>query len=77
MFDSQMIALDTIHELWHEHQGGCPHVHHDEQGCYCSSPRMPQGVDRYGPCDVYCVQVYCLDAEHYTRCCLWPSGDVP
>jgi hypothetical protein len=77
MFDSEMIALDTIHELWQEHQSGCPHVRHDAKGCYCTSPKMPKGGDSHMPCDVYSIQLWCLTEVHYTKCGLWPAGDVP
>jgi hypothetical protein len=23
------------------------------------------------------IQLWCLTEEHYVKCCLWPSGDVP
>jgi hypothetical protein len=52
MMNTESIALDLIHELWQDHQGGCPHVRHDDRGCYCTSPLMPVHGDPYMPCDV-------------------------
>ena len=70
-------ALALIHELWAVHQHACPYVRHDDRGCYCRSPKMPPAGDPYMPCDVYSVQLWCLTEDHYTKCMLWPAGDVP
>ena len=77
MIDTQSVALPLIHELWRDHRHACPFVRHDEKGCFCTSPRMPAGGDAYMPCDVYSLQIWCLDEDHYTRCNFWPAGDVP
>jgi hypothetical protein len=77
MIDTTSVALPLIHELWHDHQHGCPYVRHNERGCYCTSPQMPAGGDQYLPCDVYSIQMWCLTEGHYVKCCLWPAGDVP
>jgi hypothetical protein len=79
MTDTESIALPLIQELWaeHEHRHHCPYVRHDDKGCYCTSPRLPAGADRFMVCDIYSVQIWCLDEDHYTRCHFWPAGDVP
>ena len=74
---SAMTALEFTHELWDQHEHACPYLRHDERGCLCASPTLPQGGDRYMPCDVYSLQIWCTTEDHYTRCHFWPAGDVP
>jgi hypothetical protein len=69
-------ALELIHELWADHQHACPYVRHDEHGCFCTSPALPEDADGRMVCDVYSVQLWCLTDVDYTRCCLCPAGDV-
>jgi len=75
--DTESVSLPLIHELWAEHQHACPYVRHDSRGCYCASPAMPTAGDPYMPCDTASLQLYCLTETRYTKCCLWPAGDVP
>lgn len=72
-----MTALKLVHELWAEHEHACPYVRHDQAGCYCASPALPAGGDRYMPCDTASVQLRCLTEAEYTKCMLYPAGDVP
>jgi hypothetical protein len=74
---AKMTALELVHELWADHQHACPYVRHDEHGCFCTSPAMPDQADPYMPCDTASLQLWCLAAENYTKCCLWPAGDAP
>ena len=70
-------ALTLIHEFWAERpHTHCPYVRHSERGCYCMSPRLPAGGDPYTPCDTASLQLLCLTEADYTRCCLYPAGDV-
>ena len=76
--ETQSVALELIHELYAERlYTCCPYLRHDERGCYCASPAVPKWWDAYMPCDVYSVQLWCLTATHYTKCCLWPAADAP
>jgi hypothetical protein len=77
MIDTASVSLPLIHELWRDHEHACPYVRHDEHGCYCTSPTLPDAADRFMVCDVYSIQLWCLTEEHYTRCHFWPAGDVP
>jgi hypothetical protein len=77
MIDTNAIALTMVHELWGAQEHACPYVRHDGMGCYCVSPKIPASGDRYTPCDHFSLQLWCLTEEHYTKCCLWPAGDVP
>lgn len=70
-------ALTLIHELWTNHEYACPYLRHDERGCYCTSPRMRDSVDPYMPCNPESLQLWCLTEGDYTKCCLYPAGDVP
>jgi len=71
-------ALELIHELWAERpRACCPYVRHGERGCWCASPALLKGADAYGPCDHASLQLWCLTEQRYTKCCLWPAGDVP
>jgi hypothetical protein len=76
-----MTAPQLIDELWAERPHACcPYVRHDERSCWCASPTLPEaaaGVDRYAPCDTASLQLWCLTEQRYTKCCLWPAGDVP
>jgi hypothetical protein len=72
-----MTALDLIDELWADHQHACPYLRHDEHGCFCASPALPEGSDRSTPCDTASLQLWCLTESDYTRCHFWPAGDVP
>jgi hypothetical protein len=73
-----MTNLELTHELWTDRPSGyCPHVRHDEHGCYCKSPSLPDVADPYSACDVYALQIWCLNADHYTVCHFWPPGDTP
>jgi hypothetical protein len=74
---STATPLAFIHELWRDHQHACPYLRHDEQGCYCTSPGLRAQADRYMVCDHASLQIWCLTEDHYTKCCLWPAGDVP
>ena len=69
--------LALIHELWADHQHACPYVRHDARGCFCASPTLPEDGDRYMPCDVYSIQLWCLTKADYTRCHFYPAGDMP
>lgn len=69
--------LTLIHELWAEHQHACPYLRHDERGCYCTSPELLTGGDPYMPCDTASVRLWCLTETDYTKCLLYPAGDVP
>jgi hypothetical protein len=71
-----MTALDLIDELWAEHQHACPYLRHDERGCFCTSPITHGSVDPYMPCDTASLQLWCLTEAEYTKCCLYPAGDV-
>jgi hypothetical protein len=73
----EAVSLPLIHQLWHAHQHACPYVRHSLAGCYCTSPKLSAGSDPYMPCDTASVQLWCLTEEYYTKCCLWPAGDVP
>ena len=77
MIDTTAVALTLIHELWSDHEHACPYLRHGKHGCSCASPALPEGSDRSTPCDVYSLQLWCLTKADYTRCCLWPAGDVP
>ena len=70
-------ALDLIHELWTNHEYGCPYLRHNDRGCFCTSPALPEGADGYMPCDMYSIQLWCLTETDYTKCCIYPAGDVP
>ena len=74
-------ALELIHELWAERpRACCPYVRHDERGCWCASPGLPEAAasaDRYMPCDTASLQLWCLTEADYTRCLFYPAGDVP
>jgi hypothetical protein len=73
-----MIASTLIHDLWaNRPHTCCGYVRHSERGCWCASPTLPELADRYAPCDVYSAQIWCLTEDHYTRCHLYPAGDVP
>jgi hypothetical protein len=76
MNDTRSIALPLIHELWTAHEHACPYVRHDEHGCFCTSPGLPAGGDRYMVCDHFSLQLWCLTETHYTRCIFYPAGDV-
>ena len=67
----------VVHELWADRQQACPYVRHDERGCFCVSPSLPEVADRYMPCDTASLQLWCLTEADYTKCCLYPAGDVP
>jgi hypothetical protein len=72
------ITLELVHELWDQRpQTVCPYVRHSNRGCWCASPQMPKGTDAYMPCESASLQLWCLTEQHYTKCCLWPAGDVP
>jgi hypothetical protein len=77
MIDTASIALPLIHELWSAHEHAGPYVHHDDNGCFCTSPTLPDCADRSMVCDVYSIQIWCLTEEHYTRCHFYPAGGVP
>jgi hypothetical protein len=78
MHTTARTALDLIHELWAERPHTfCPYVRHDARGCFCTSPRLREGSDRYMPCDTASLQLWCLTETDYTRCCLYPAGDAP
>jgi hypothetical protein len=71
-------ALELIDELWAERpQQVCPFVRHGARGCSCASPRMPEWGDPSGPCDHASLRLFCLTEADYTRCMLYPAGDVP
>jgi hypothetical protein len=72
-----MTALDLIDVLWADHQHACPYLRHDERGCFCTSPMMRDSADPYMPCDTASLQLWCLTEAEYTKCYLWPAGDVP
>src|SRR5262249_36354258 len=74
---SAMTPLELIDELWAELPHACPYVNHDERGCFCLSPTLPEEAERYTPCDTASLQLWCLDEERYTRCHFYPGGDVP
>jgi hypothetical protein len=72
-----MTPVELVHELWHDHtEPCCPYLRHNEDGCYCRSPRLPAGGDPYILCDYASLQTWCTDAQNYTRCHFWPAGDV-
>jgi hypothetical protein len=79
MFDTESIALKMVHEMWSssDRDHACPYLRHDGYGCYCTSPRVSLSGDRYTPCDHFSLQLWCLTEDHYTKCCLFPPGDVP
>jgi hypothetical protein len=73
-----MTALELVNELWDQHADPCcPYLRHDTSGCYCRSPRLPAGGDPYMPCDTASLSLWCMTEADYTKCCLWPAGDVP
>jgi hypothetical protein len=73
-----MTALELVNELWNEHtEPCCPYLRHNEDGCYCTSPTLPVGADRSMPCDHFSLQLFCLTEADYTRCIVYPAGDVP
>ena len=77
MIDIERVSLAFVHELWSTHQHACPYLRHDGDGCFCTSPKMPVGGDPYMPCEPISLALWCLTEDHYTKCCLWPAGDVP
>jgi hypothetical protein len=77
MTDSNGTTLPMVHKLWAVHEHACPHLRHDAHGCFCASPNLPSGADRYMPCEPVSLALWCLTEEYYTKCCLWPAGDVP
>ena len=76
MIDTKGIALTMVHELWADREHACAYLRHDTAVCFCTSPRVSASGDRYTPCDHFSLQLYCLTADHYTRCHFWPAGDV-
>ena len=78
MHTTARTALELVHELWAERPHTCcPFMRHDERGCYCTSPQIPEWGDSYGPCDTASLQVFCLTETHYSKCIIYPAGDVP
>jgi hypothetical protein len=72
----RLTPLALIHELWTDRQHACPYLRHDERGCFCTSPALPDGGDPFMPCDTASLQIWCLTDDHYTRCHFYPAGDV-
>jgi hypothetical protein len=74
-----MTALELVHDLWTAREHACcPYVrYHDERGCWCASPSLREHEDRVLPCDTASLSLWCLTESHYTRCTLYPGGDVP
>jgi hypothetical protein len=72
-----MTSLELTHELWNQRQHACPFLRHDEMGCSCASPALPEGSDGSMPCDTASLQLWCLTEADYPKCSLYPAGDVP
>jgi hypothetical protein len=71
-------ALELIDELWSQRpESCCPYVRHSERGCWCASPTLPEGADRYSPCDTASLRLWCITEDHSPRCIFYPAGDVP
>jgi hypothetical protein len=76
MIDTESVSLPLIHKLWRDRDHACPYLKHNAAGCYCTSPKLLAHWDPYMPCDHASLQLWCLTAEHYVKCCLWPAGDT-
>jgi hypothetical protein len=70
-------TLELTHELWvaYEH-ACCPYAHHDDRGCWCASPVLPEAVDRYLLCNPARLQLWCCTEDHYTRCHFYSADDM-
>ena len=76
---AQNSSLSLVEELWKSRPKDhcCPHIRHDEQGCWCNSPWFDNlrasREDRQEVCDSASLQLWCLDGERAHLCIFFVS----
>ncbi|HTU22497.1 MAG TPA: hypothetical protein VMG10_30950 [Gemmataceae bacterium] len=73
--DRQGNAVNLVRELWEQSapEKRCPHIRYNGSKCRCAAvdEREAEMV-----CDVYSLQLWCLDGERYPKCLFYPKGQA-
>lgn len=75
-----MIDIKFIDELFEEREGRCPHIKRDLGGRpYCGKD-LAEGAEpnevRRMVCDVYSLQLWCLDGVRYDKCIFYQGESL-